>query len=159
MILMMIQVSDSWVGVAAAYAVPIVSFLFLFEIGRLMENKQIQKIYLTHIGIFTIGFSLVILIGELFDVSTRNTWFGLISVNFLFITLFKMLFNIARIITKENKNKFADKSEEEKRSDALSFIPTFGGNGVAYWLYFIVFVGSIAVAVSTLAIILSGELR
>ena len=101
---------------------------------ELSRNKRILKKVITHMSVMVGVFIITILLGQILSISTMNTWLGAIGSSIFFIVFFKMLLDIARIITSDNKKK----SNKEKH---LNFIPFSAEMCVAYFLYFFVFCG------------------
>ena len=76
----------------------------LFDIGRIIKNKTVQRKYFIYLSIIVCQILLLQLISVVLDVGTVNTWLGLVGANVILGTMFTMFFDIARIL--KNNKKF-----------------------------------------------------
>ena len=85
------------------------SFLRLFTIcaillhlGMSIQSKLARKKYFVYMGIITVQILIILALSAILSIWPENNWFGVISANIIFATLFKMMFDISKILKDSN---------------------------------------------------------
>ena len=78
-------------------------FLILLDVGRRIQNEAVKKRYFIYIGITVGEIALLLMLSNMLNVGTVNTWLGLVGANMLVGTILAMLFDIARFIDKKGR--------------------------------------------------------
>ena len=80
-------------------------FLFtaLILVGKAMESKVVRKRYFIYVVILFSQLTTFQILSIVLNIGLVDTWLAFIGVNVIFITIFIMLFDIARIVSPTNK--------------------------------------------------------
>ena len=78
--------------------------VILFDIWRSITSKPVRKKYITYVCVFTGEIVFFTLLFNLFNLSEENTWFIWVVLNTIFVTIFVLLFDVAKCIRKTNED-------------------------------------------------------